>query len=190
MYTRLLREAVATLKGRDDLKPVELAKVELAVDLFIPIEYIADEDTRILFYRRLAEVTSETEMARVTADLADRFGPPPASLDGLFRVIRIRMRAAVLGIREIKQQGERVFVSFDPARPIPTDFVDRLLTAHMRRVTFQPDSPAFWLDLGLRKNLAILGLLEQVLEVPGGPSPAAAARDRQRLLAGAAPGHT
>ena len=197
MYTRLLREAVATVKNRPDLAPIDLPKVELAVDLLIPPDYIQDVDTRILFYRRLAEVTNLGELEEAKGDLRDRFGPVPERLDGLFRLIRLRLRASQLGVREIKQQAEKVMVSFDPARPIPQDFVDRLLKEHMRRITFAPGSPSFTVDLGLRKNLAVLTLLEQVLDIGklkeapterGCPLPGPCALNGIRIDADAAPG--
>ncbi|MBI4860444.1 MAG: transcription-repair coupling factor [Candidatus Riflebacteria bacterium] len=172
MYTRLLRDAVAELKGRPDLKPIEMPKLELTVDLYIPEEYIQDPDTRILFYRRMAEVTSDAELDEVKADLEDRFGPLPDKIEGLSRLMKLRLRAAELNLKEIKQMGDKVQLSFDPEKPVPQDFVGRLLKEHMRRMTFQPGSPTFTVDLGLRKNLAVLQLLEQIL---GERGPAAAA---------------
>jgi transcription-repair coupling factor (superfamily II helicase) len=174
MYTRLLREAVATIENREDLKPIELAKIELQVDVFLPTEYVPDEDTRILVYRRLAELTRDADLEDAKRELRDRFGPLPDKLDSLFRLIRVRMRATELGIKEIKQQGEKCLVAFDPARPIPQDFVDRLLKEHFRRVTFLPGQPSFNMELGLRKNLAILDLIERVLAVKPPASIAAA----------------
>ena len=46
----------------------------------------------------------------VTDELIDRFGEPPASVKGLLDVALLRNTASQLGLSEIKQQGDALFL--------------------------------------------------------------------------------
>ncbi|MBI4866228.1 MAG: transcription-repair coupling factor [Candidatus Wallbacteria bacterium] len=150
LYTRLLREAVADLKGQPQEAPRELTKLELQIDCYIPAGYIADIDSRITHYRRLAEVTSEDELQANIQELKDRYGKPPEKLDTLFRLMRVKMRATDSGVAGMQQKEGRVFFKFPegagyqvpgaavaPApKPAPT------VTATGRVVAPPPEPPA------------------------------------------------
>ncbi|MBI4870951.1 MAG: transcription-repair coupling factor [Candidatus Riflebacteria bacterium] len=123
LYTRLLREAVAQLKGRPQEAPRELTKLELQVDCYIPSEYISDIDNRILRYRRLAEVASEEELQANILELQDCYGKPPAKLDALFRLMRVKMRATELEVGSLQQKENRVFFRLRQPEPPPAPAV-------------------------------------------------------------------
>ncbi|MBI3894142.1 MAG: transcription-repair coupling factor, partial [Candidatus Wallbacteria bacterium] len=112
LYTRLLREAVAELKGSPQEAPRELTKLELQIDCYIPATYIPDIDSRIAHYRRLAEVGSEDELQANIQELGDRYGKPPEKLATLFRLMRIKMRATDAGVATMQQKENRVFFKF------------------------------------------------------------------------------
>src|SRR5205814_6845255 len=76
MYTQLLEEAVATLKGESIHRERD---PELTCDLpgFIPDDYLPDTAQRLDFYKRMSTARDEEEVAALVTELADRYGSPP-----------------------------------------------------------------------------------------------------------------
>ena len=107
LYTQLLREAVAQLKG----EPVP-AEPELAIEIpaFLPKEYIPDAFERVALYKRLLAVASEAELTELRAELIDRFGRYPAVVDNLLLIARVRLRARKLGLLRVQLQGDTATV--------------------------------------------------------------------------------
>ena len=61
-------------------------------------------------YRRIAMIRTEAEADDLTDELIDRFGDPPKAVQGLIDVALVRGRAAALGIREIAQRDQGMFL--------------------------------------------------------------------------------
>ncbi len=111
LYVRLVGEAVADFKGEAAAELPEV-KVELPVDAHLPHDYVPGERLRLEAYRKLADVATPADVDGVAAELADRYGAPPAPVLSLLEVARLRVRARQVGIREIGQQGN--FLRFFP----------------------------------------------------------------------------
>ncbi len=107
LYASLLAEAVADLKGEPSVKRSDV-RINLPVAAFIPTEYVADEGLRIDMYRKVALVTSDAEATRVGAEFNDRFGPPPAEVESLLAVARLKVLAAGIGLNRITAEPNRV----------------------------------------------------------------------------------
>jgi transcription-repair coupling factor (superfamily II helicase) len=107
LYIRLVGEAVADFRGEAQEELTEV-KVELPVDANIPRDYITGERLRLDAYRRVAEVTTEAQLAEVRAELADRYGPLPEPVENLMAVAAFRVHARTYGVGEIAMQGRNV----------------------------------------------------------------------------------
>jgi transcription-repair coupling factor (superfamily II helicase) len=96
----MVTEAVAELKGET---PVELPEITLdvPVDAHLPRAYVERDDLRMEAYRRLAEVTSASDVADIRAEWEDRFGPPPPPAEALLEVGLLRAEAVRLGLTEV-----------------------------------------------------------------------------------------
>ena len=103
MYLRLLAEAVSEEKGETAAHSVDCL-VDLPISAHIPDSYISDNAQRLEIYRRIADIRTVEDSMDVFDELIDRFGEPPAAVQGLVDVALLRNMAAGLGIREIKQQ--------------------------------------------------------------------------------------
>ena len=113
LYIRLVGEAVAEFRGEDS-EPEPEMRIELPVAAHLPTDYVESERLRLEMYKRLAEVRSEADVKGVEAELADRYGPPPAAVDNLLAVARFRLLARSAGLTEIVSQGN--FVRFGPVQ--------------------------------------------------------------------------
>ncbi|MCC2593591.1 transcription-repair coupling factor [Tessaracoccus sp. OS52] len=112
MYLRLVGEAVATYRG-EDTEPEPPMRIELPVAAHIPEDYIASERLRLEMYKQIAEIRSSPDIDAVRAELTDRYGPPPESVEGLLAVSRLRNLCREYGIEEIVGQGK--YIRFSPA---------------------------------------------------------------------------
>jgi transcription-repair coupling factor (superfamily II helicase) len=100
LYVQMVSEAVAEVKGEPLREPAEI-KLDLPVDAHIPTDYVGREEQRLEAYRRLAAVTTQTEVDDVAAEWADRYGPPPPPAQALLGVARLRAECARTGVREV-----------------------------------------------------------------------------------------
>lgn len=120
LYCQLLKQTIARLKGE---KPPLLVDVSLAFDFLdfspgniaeatsacIPYGYIEDDRHRLLFHRRLAELTSPEEVKALRRELDDRFGRPPHAVLRLLRLASLRIQAAKKRIARIDSTGGKVY---------------------------------------------------------------------------------
>lgn len=124
LYTQLLKEAVARLKGEPVAVEPELS---LEVAAYIPEAYVADSYERVALYKRLLAVESEDELAALRAELADRFGRYPEVVENLFRIALVRVRARALGLlKVILRRGKATLVRPDRTETHSAD-INRLL---------------------------------------------------------------
>ena len=106
MYLKLLGEAVSREKGEEVRSFDEECLVDVQIQAHIPESYIGDLRQRLEIYRRIADIRTRDDALDVTDELIDRFGEPPASVNGLIEIALLRNQASGLGITEVKQQGE------------------------------------------------------------------------------------
>ena len=108
MYCRLLSEIVTEAQGgtvKDDV----IINVDFNVSSFIPDEYIADLDTRLDIYRKVALIRDDNDISDLTDELIDRFGGDvPQNVINLMHVSKIRCLAASCGISSIIQHGPEI----------------------------------------------------------------------------------
>ncbi len=107
LYTQMLKEAVAGLKGEEIAHEPELT---LDVSTRLPDDYVTDPFERIAIYKRLLAVESEAELAELKAELVDRFGQYPATVEPLFAVALVRVRSRQLGLLKVRLQQNSITI--------------------------------------------------------------------------------
>jgi transcription-repair coupling factor (superfamily II helicase) len=121
LYAKLLADAVAEMRGeRAELpvRPVPVA-IELAVDAYIPDEYINDRSLKMNFYQRLANLEQPEQVEAMSAELADRFGPMPEPVAHLLALVRLKTEAAALGYEAVSARDGDVILRM--RRSVPVD---------------------------------------------------------------------
>ena len=128
LYLDLLDRAVQALRdGREpDLeRPLHAGpEVDLQLPALLPEDYLPDVHLRLQLYKRIASAADQQQLGDLQAEMIDRFGPLPPPAQTLFRVHRLRQRAAALGIRRLEIGLATGVVEFaaqhrvDPARVI------------------------------------------------------------------------
>ncbi len=114
LYSDMLARAVDALrKGEEpDLEdPVHRGiEIELHVPALIPESYIADVQTRLTLYKRIASARDTMALRELQVEMIDRFGLFPDAIKALFEVAELRLMAERLGIIKLDfgPQGGRV----------------------------------------------------------------------------------
>ena len=120
LYTQMLERTVRELKGEPVEDEVSTA-INLAVDIRIPEDYIYDMSQRLRTYKRISSAESESELADVHAEIEDRYGPIPETIENLFEYARLRREASKLAIISIDREGDRLAVKFSEQARINPD---------------------------------------------------------------------
>jgi transcription-repair coupling factor (superfamily II helicase) len=118
LYTRMLAEAVeeekATLEGREPRHARTQAKIDLPVDAYLPDAYVPEEPQKLELYRRLGRVVSDSGLDEIRAELLDRYGLMPPSVERLLGVSRLRFRAEEAGLTQVALESGQIVFRFGP----------------------------------------------------------------------------
>jgi transcription-repair coupling factor (superfamily II helicase) len=135
MYTRLLAEAVDTLRGRRPPPEPAPIRLDLPGSAYLPDDYVTDAGAKLEAYRRFAGVRSEADAEALRGDLRDRFGPIPPPVEGLFTAVRVRLAAEAAGVPEVRAEERQVTLKWAGRMP------DRRQMAVALQVAgFRPDT--------------------------------------------------
>jgi transcription-repair coupling factor (superfamily II helicase) len=108
LYLRMIGEAVADFKGEKPESPAEL-KLELPVDAHIPNTYVDSERLRLEAYHKLSATSgskaTRAQLDAILAELVDRYGPAPQSVQNLVDVTELRQQANRLGLKDVMLLG-------------------------------------------------------------------------------------
>ena len=114
LYLRMIGEAVSAFRGDEVEGPAEL-RLELPVQARIPEYYIDSERLRLEAYQKLSAAASvsakDDALDLVIDELRDRYGEPPADVEGLLAVARLRRRAAQAGLADVVAMGPNLRIA-------------------------------------------------------------------------------
>lgn len=145
MYLSMLREAAAQLQG-EKLKEERIPRVDVALDAYIPANYIPYEAARVDLHRRIASASSLEELAELREELRDRFGQVPESVENLIFLGEVRVTLQGLGAEALEVRHGRLVVT---GLTLPSGSRERLRQID-RRYVYAPLTRQ--LTLGLRND--------------------------------------
>ena len=128
LYTQMLERSVRELKG----EPVEdeiSAAVNLGIDIRIPEDYIFDVSQRLRTYKRISSAESEEDLADIHAELEDRYGPIPVTIENLFEFARLRREASSLAILSIDRENDKLAVKFSESAKIDPERIVEMVSS-------------------------------------------------------------
>ena len=164
LYSKLLAEAVRELAGASTPSTVDPV-ISVAVEGFLPDEYVPEVNQRLALYKRLAGATSDAEVADLRAELADRFGPLPAPADQLLDIVRIRVAARAVGIEKVEAGEGKALVTFSPGTTLAPEHLVRVIQRSRGRFKMKRE---FTLEAAIlrgewpRVRDSILGMLAEL----------------------------
>ncbi|MBR3290172.1 MAG: transcription-repair coupling factor, partial [Clostridia bacterium] len=164
LYLKLLGDAVSEQKGDAPAPREEECLVDLPISAHIPEDYIADNAARLDIYRRIADIRTAEDSLDVYDELIDRFGEPPAAVQGLVEVALLRSMAAAAGIYEIRQQQDTLLLM---QHKLDLDMGARMSAALKGRVMISAGAKPYF-AVSIRRGLTSLDTLREALEAATG----------------------
>ncbi len=166
MYCRLLEQEARHLRNEVTTTPSDTT-VELGVTGLLPKSYIPSDVRRLEAYRRIATAASIEDLDQVEEDIRQAYGEPSKSVETLFELARIRVGAAVAGIRAVSLHEQDIIFRCERPEEVEAIFTDAKGTVRtlkgdpsqaLREVYYRPpanflDTPSTLLTV-LRRRLA------------------------------------
>ncbi len=120
MYTKLLSDAVKQLRG-EKVEEHSDVLVKVALDAYVPEEYISTSEERMVAYKRISSVSSIEEFEKLKLELSASYGKVPEVVLNLISISLVRQLAGKLGAIEVESSGSEVHLIFDKAEKITGD---------------------------------------------------------------------
>jgi transcription-repair coupling factor (superfamily II helicase) len=136
LYTKMLERTIAEIKG-DEIADETSVSINLGIDVSIPKDYISEAGQRLRTYKRISSAADEHELLRIHAEVEDRYGRVPRSVDGLFEYGRLRKLAEEMRLVSIDRAKDGFAVKLaDNARVAPEKLMQFL--SDEPRAAFSP----------------------------------------------------
>lgn len=129
MYMKVLEEAISELKEEDDdfrhnaedalsvdtkfrslpkHQFVQDCQIDTDLEILIPDAYVGQTAERLNLYQRLDDLTTDQQLEQFAADLIDRFGPLPSTVEELLATVRLRREAQRIGWEKVVLKGGKM----------------------------------------------------------------------------------
>src|SRR6201993_1250578 len=132
MYTGMLEEAVAKLKGEEHVE-VPATQLSLGIGLRIDESYMAEENQRLRMYKLIAGIQTEKTLADLRAEMEDRYGALPDATVYLLEAAALRLKCERLGIAQIDRKRAELQIRFTEKAAIDPQHLMRLVARNAKR---------------------------------------------------------
>ncbi|MCA0385145.1 MAG: transcription-repair coupling factor [Firmicutes bacterium] len=166
LYCKLLEESVATKKG-EIVKAKPQAKIDLAVNAYIPETYIGNHQMKIEIYKKIASIESRSDVDAIYEEIEDRFGTVPVSVANLITIAYIKALCEFMGIEEVSEDSKDFILKFATDYAISPLFISQVMAHDSNNVSFFATNPAILrvkITNRLRKKEEQLTMLEKYVE--------------------------
>ncbi|MFD1465868.1 transcription-repair coupling factor [Lapidilactobacillus mulanensis] len=114
LYSQMLNDAVKK-KQHEKVVPVSNAELKLAIDAYLPSNYVDDSRQKIEIYKRVRQIENVPQLEEIQADLIDRFGDYPHEVENLLSVGQLKLLADQIQLEQIKQEPGSIQIIFSKA---------------------------------------------------------------------------
>jgi transcription-repair coupling factor (superfamily II helicase) len=141
LYTRLLADAVRRIRiasqevlsetpeppqGLDLSQEIRTpVTVDLPMHIGIPADYVADRDSRLRLYRRIADLNALPDIEAIHEEFIDRFGSMPEPVKNLLFQLKVKLLAEKAGLVSVTVENGQIVLRYPtlpdgtPAQEIP-----------------------------------------------------------------------
>ncbi|MGI6432471.1 MAG: transcription-repair coupling factor [Sphaerochaetaceae bacterium] len=127
MYLRILDETVAQLLKEGDQQEEKEVFLELDYAGFIPDSYINEPAVKFEIYKKIASITTDSQLQSLVAELEDRFGPIVEVVVNLLYIAELKIICRKLNISHLKERNGQVTVEFAKVKDISIEKVMELI---------------------------------------------------------------
>ncbi|MFN6340651.1 MAG: transcription-repair coupling factor [Cyanobacteriota bacterium] len=116
LYMDMLQECLAELQGQD-IPSVDDTQVDLQLTAFIPAEWMSENEEKVAAYRAAAQCESKAALLELAAGWTDRYGPIPAPVQSLFRLLDLKLLAKRCGVARIRPEKPNILLETPMEEP-------------------------------------------------------------------------
>ncbi len=139
LYCQMLEDEIKMLKG-EEIKEYFRTSLFIKTDFFIPDSYMNDDKQKIEFYKRFESCETADEVDLLESELIDRFGTPPAEVNTLVELERIRAIASSLKISELLEDSDKIKIRISSLCTIPGERLAAAVSKD-KRLSLDPKDP-------------------------------------------------
>lgn len=141
LYMDMLDQAVKALKeGKEPSLDEAIAsqtEVELRIPALLPDDYIADVNTRLSLYKRLASCQNQDDIDEFQVECIDRFGLLPPPTKNLINVAELKIQASALGILKVDLTAQGGTIEFKETTKVDPGFIIQLVQTKPNTFKFE-----------------------------------------------------
>lgn len=112
MYVKILNEVIAEAKNEEIPKEEDDVLIEINIEMYIPDEYINDEEDKIDAYQKIADAKTNEDFEILLDEFKDRFGEVPNEVLKLIEIAKIKEILKKKGFNQIKEINNSVRMYF------------------------------------------------------------------------------
>jgi transcription-repair coupling factor (superfamily II helicase) len=159
MYSKLLEETIREMRGERIEEEVETS-MNLGVDIYIPRDYVGEENLRMTFYKKIASAQTDQRLEDIRNEMRDRFGALPLNVENLLRFVKVKRFAQSIGVISIVREGARGVAKMSPTAKIDPNKLLQLIQDNAQ-VKFSPNGV---LSFPLKEQgAAVIAAIEELL---------------------------
>ncbi|WP_181049543.1 transcription-repair coupling factor [Limosilactobacillus pontis] len=169
LYSAMLSDAVAKKQGKK-VKVTADAEVELGVEAYLPDDYIDDQQQKIELYKTIRQATDDNELLDIQGDLIDRFGDYPTAVGNLLLISKLKRRADLALIAQIKRQRDNIMITFSPkgSHLVKVAAIIKQLAKTHFKATLGERDQQLTIRLVIQPKMTTSDWLNQLLKLVGG----------------------
>ncbi|MCR4842218.1 MAG: transcription-repair coupling factor [Eubacterium sp.] len=138
LYCKMLNEAVKNKKGIATTPSYDTV-IEINIDAYIPESYISDEFRKLDMYKRISRIEDRKDREDMEAELTDRFGNPPKSVQVLMRAAEMKAAAHRVYITSISGDLSKTRLDVFAQASINAPKMMEFLAAYPKKLYFIPN---------------------------------------------------
>lgn len=112
LYVRMLKEQIDEIKGIRPMKPLREVNIDLNLDVYIPDDYIPDENEKINIYKKISYIDSDQDHYAIIDELTDRFGDMPKPVQNIVDISYIRSLMVRNFMDNLKEFDSEIMLSY------------------------------------------------------------------------------
>jgi transcription-repair coupling factor (superfamily II helicase) len=140
LYMEMLERAVEALKEGKEVSLTEAleqqTEIELRIPALIPDDYIADVNTRLSLYKKLAGCKNDDDIDDFQIELIDRFGLLPDPTKHLVKQAHLKLTAQTLGISKIEFSETGGVIEFTQETKVDPGYLIGLIQSKPKQYKF------------------------------------------------------
>jgi len=115
-YNKLLSSAIEVAENGGssvtEESPEKRLQLKTEIDLYLPADYIDDDEERLRIYRRISALESVEELEELSTELNDRFGRIPQKASWLLLYFKLKLLTQKAGLEACQVRNGQITIDF------------------------------------------------------------------------------